>query len=139
MPLPGALARFNRVVTNRILGVLAPWLPPFAVVVHRGRRSGREYRTPVWAFHRGGRYVFVLTYGSRADWVRNLFAAGGCGLVRLGGRVALTRPRLIRAESGRGLVPFVVEFAIRAMGVREFLLLEPDDAAVGGGAMIAAS
>src|SRR5262249_1796055 len=55
MALPRALARFNRLVTNRVLGVVAPWMPPFAVVVHRGRSSGRVYRTPVWAFRRGRR------------------------------------------------------------------------------------
>ena len=84
MALPKAVRRFNRAVTNRVLGLVAPWLPPFAVVVHRGRNSGREYRTPIWAFHREGRFVVALTYGSDTDWVRNVLAAGGCSLILLG-------------------------------------------------------
>ncbi len=130
MALPKALARFNRVVTNRVLGVVGPWLPPFAVVVHRGRSSGRTYRTPVWCFHRDGRFVVALTYGSRTDWVRNVLAAGGCGLIRLGSEHAVDSPRVVRARSGRGLVPWIVVPPLRAFGVHEFLLLEPAPGAV---------
>ena len=125
MPFPRALARFNRVVTNRVLGVVAPWVPPFAVVVHRGRSSGRTYRTPVWCFHRRGRFVMALTYGSRADWVRNVIAAGGCTLIRMGSERALTSPRVVQARSGHGLVPWVVVPPLRLFGAHEFLLLEP--------------
>ena len=125
MPLPKALARFNRVVTNRVLGVLAPWVPPFAQVIHRGRTSGREYRTPVWMFHRGGRYVVALTYGSDTDWVKNVFAEGGCRIRRMGAELAVGGPRLVRARSGHGLVRAPIALALRVMGVHDFLLLEP--------------
>jgi hypothetical protein len=37
-----AVARFNRYVTNPIAGLVASWLPPFAVVVHRRRVSERD-------------------------------------------------------------------------------------------------
>jgi deazaflavin-dependent oxidoreductase (nitroreductase family) len=125
MALPKTLARFNRVVTNRVLGLLAPWAPPFAVIEHRGRRSGRELRTPVWMFRRGGRYVVALTYGADTDWVKNVFAAGGCRIRRLGAERRLACPRLVRARSGRGLVPWPVSPALRLFRVHEFLLLEP--------------
>ncbi|MFL5797683.1 MAG: nitroreductase family deazaflavin-dependent oxidoreductase [Actinomycetota bacterium] len=125
MALPKALARFNRVVTNRVLGLLAPWVPPFAMIEHRGRSSGREHRTPVWMFHRGGRYVVALTYGSDSDWVKNVFAAGGCLIRRLGMEFSVGPPRLVRARSGRGLVPGPIAVVLRAMGVHDFLLLEP--------------
>jgi deazaflavin-dependent oxidoreductase (nitroreductase family) len=125
MALPKALARFNKVVTNRVLGLIAPWVPPFAVVVHVGRSSGRAYRTPVWCFHRGGRYAFALTYGSESDWVRNVVAAGGCRLLRLGRTVDLTAPRVVRARSGRGIVSAFVVVPLRVFGTHEFLLLEP--------------
>ena len=76
MPLPRAVARFNRHVTNRILGPFAYVLPLFGVVVHRGRRSRRLYRTPVNVFRRPGGVVIALTYGPESDWVRNVLAAG---------------------------------------------------------------
>ena len=124
MPLPRGIARFNRVVTNRTLGRLAPWLPGFGVVHHRGRRSGRAYRTPVNAFRRGNGYVIALTYGSGADWVRNVLAAGGCELVTRGRRVRLTRPR-VYVDEARGGLPAPVRAALKLAGVTEFLALEP--------------
>jgi deazaflavin-dependent oxidoreductase (nitroreductase family) len=50
------------------------------MVVHRGRRSGRRYRTPVLAFRVDDGYVVALFYGADRDWVRNVLAAGGCTL-----------------------------------------------------------
>ena len=79
MPIPKAVAAFNKRVTNRITGPFAGRLPGFAVVTHVGRSSGRHYRTPVNMLRRGADYVFVLTYGPQADWVRNVEAAGSQG------------------------------------------------------------
>jgi deazaflavin-dependent oxidoreductase (nitroreductase family) len=89
------LARFNKKVTNRIQGLWAPYLPPWAVIVHKGRRSGREYRTPVLAKRSGTTLEVVLFYGERADWVRNVLAAGGAGVVRAGRTAGLTDPRVV--------------------------------------------
>ena len=77
MPIPIAIASFNKTITNRLTAPFAGHLPGFAVVVHRGRTSGRMYRTPVNAFRRENDYVFVMTYGPDVDWVRNVEAAGG--------------------------------------------------------------
>ena len=103
--LPRSLARFNKVVTNRVQGVWAPYLPPYAMIVHRGRTSGTEYRTPVTAFRRGGALVVPLLYGDRSDWVRNVLAAGG-GEVRRGGRVRrIVRPRVLESAPGQSGQP----------------------------------
>ncbi|HHC08924.1 MAG TPA: nitroreductase family deazaflavin-dependent oxidoreductase [Actinobacteria bacterium] len=49
----------------------------FVVVVHRGRRSGRRYETPLEVVGRRGDELFVVSaWGRRADWVRNLEAGG---------------------------------------------------------------
>ena len=103
MPLPRSVARFNRLVTNRILGPLARYLPHFGVVVHRGRKTGRRYRTPVNVFPRPGGYVIALTYGRRSEWVRNVLAAGGCVLESRGRSLRLTRPRLVHDERRRAV------------------------------------
>lgn len=85
MPLPAWLARFNRMVSNPVLGPAAARLPYCGVIVHRGRRSGRLYRTPVNAFPVDEGFVVALTYGRETDWVRNVLAAGGCEMVHRGG------------------------------------------------------
>src|SRR5262249_13779284 len=53
-------------------------LPLFAVVLHRGRRSGRLYATPVGARQTEDGFVIPLTFGEGSDWFKNVQAAGGC-------------------------------------------------------------
>src|SRR5258708_19334939 len=53
-------------------------LPLFAVVHHRGRRSGRSYTTPVGARRTADGFVIPLTFGERAAWFRDVQAAGEC-------------------------------------------------------------
>src|SRR5690349_15459491 len=96
MPLPRALARFNRRITNPLVRRFAGRLPPLGLVLHRGRRSGREYRTPVMAFPTGDRVTFALTHGPEVDWVRNVLEAGGCHLVYGGRTLSLREPHLVR-------------------------------------------
>jgi deazaflavin-dependent oxidoreductase (nitroreductase family) len=123
MPLPRALARFNKRVTNRIGRLLAPRLPGAGVIVHRGRRSGREYRTPISAFRRPGGYAVALTYGPEAEWVQNVLTAGG-GVLETGGRrVLVTNPRVIR-DPARRLVPPLVRDILSLIGADVFLLLD---------------
>jgi hypothetical protein len=71
MPLPAALTRLNRRVTNPVLGRLAGRVAPLATVTHRGRRSGRTYVTPVFAFGGPDVITIALTYGSGVDWLAN--------------------------------------------------------------------
>jgi len=54
---------FHKLVTNRMAGWSAPRVPGAGVIVHRCRRSGREYRTPISAFRRPGRLRRCATYG----------------------------------------------------------------------------
>ncbi|MGI8507211.1 MAG: nitroreductase family deazaflavin-dependent oxidoreductase [Solirubrobacteraceae bacterium] len=86
LKLSRRVARFNRAVTNPIQSQYAWLLPPWVVICHRGRRSGRRYRTPVNAFRSGSTLVVVMLYGEESDWVRNVLAAGagGAQVVRAG-------------------------------------------------------
>ncbi|MHB2017949.1 MAG: nitroreductase family deazaflavin-dependent oxidoreductase [Candidatus Xenobia bacterium] len=107
MHLPYALRRINRVFTNRLLGPLAWWLPPLAVILHQGRKSGRPYRSPIVAFHQGKLWVVPLTYGRDVDWARNIQAANGCELVQLGRRHRLTNPRLVDGADAAPHLPWL--------------------------------
>jgi deazaflavin-dependent oxidoreductase (nitroreductase family) len=97
--LPERLARFNRHVTNPVQRMWAGRLPPYALVEHVGRRSGKPYRTPVSAFPTGvdGRagVAIVLTYGPDRDWLKNLTAAGGGRMRRAGTTFGITEPRVV--------------------------------------------
>src|SRR5438094_9806187 len=89
------VARFNRLISNRIQGMWAWLIPPWSVIVHTGRRTGRTYRTPVVAYKRDAQLVVALPYGDDTDWVRNLVAAGGGQVMRGGRRRSLTVPRVL--------------------------------------------
>ncbi|MFC4050409.1 nitroreductase family deazaflavin-dependent oxidoreductase [Actinomadura syzygii] len=122
MPIPGFVARVNRVATNKVTEPFAARLPGFGIVLHRGRRSGRVYRTPINVFREPGGYVAALTYGPESDWVRNVVAAGGCDLVTRGERIHLTDPRIVHDETRRA-VPAAVRPILGAIGVNDFLRL----------------
>jgi deazaflavin-dependent oxidoreductase (nitroreductase family) len=122
MALPRGLAAFNRRVTNHVTGPFARWLPGFGVIVHRGRRSQREYRSPANVFVAEGGYVVALTYGANSDWVKNVLAAGGCDLVTRGRTVHLTAPEIFHDEARRH-VPRLVRPILRVMGVADFMRL----------------
>jgi deazaflavin-dependent oxidoreductase (nitroreductase family) len=135
MAIPRTVGRWNKVGLNRVTRHIAPWLPGFGVVVHRGRRSGRIYRTPVNVFATEGGYRFALTYGPDTDWVRNVLAAGGCELETRGRTVRLVAPRLYHDERRHGIRPLERRI-LRLLGAADFLALrtahqptrEPDPA-----------
>ena len=92
------MARLNKRFFNRIQGAWAPYLLPYAVVVHRGRRSGATYRTPVVACVQNGSLVIGLPYGADSDWVRNLLAADGGELIRRGDTYRLSSPKVVQSS-----------------------------------------
>jgi deazaflavin-dependent oxidoreductase (nitroreductase family) len=127
MPLPRSIARFNRSVTNRISGAVAGRLPGFGIVIHRGRRTGFVYRTPVNVLRRPGGFRFALTYG-RGDWVRNVFDAGEAKLLTRGRVRRISNPVILRDQTHAGF-PTPVRLALRAIDADE--VLEVDDAGPG--------
>ena len=120
MPIPRRVARWNKVGLNRIIRHVAPWMPGFGLVVHRGRRSGHEYQTPVNVFGADDGFVIALTYGADTDWVKNVQAAGGCELRTRGRVLRVGSPRVYHDESRRGIRPLEREM-LRLLGVADFL------------------
>ena len=123
MTIPRTVASFNKHVTNHLTSGFANHLPGFAVVTHVGRVSGRTYRTPVNMFRQGDDYVFPMTYGRDADWVRNVDAAGACDVTTRGRTVRLVAPRHY-ADPARRDVPAPVRTALRLIKVDEFMSMQ---------------
>lgn len=121
MHLPRTLARFNRHVTNPIQRRWAGVIPLHGIVEHTGRRSGRPYRTPVLVFTRPDGFALIVGYGLRSDWVRNLLAAGGAGLVHRRRHYALSEPQLTTGAEGIGRLPAAVRPLARLVRVEGVL------------------
>lgn len=120
MTIPRSVARFNKRVTNRVTGVFAGWAPGFAMLTHRGRKSGRLYRIPINVFPRPGGYRFALTYGADTDWVKNVLAAGGCSIRSRRHDVTLVEPRL-GSDPTLSWAPFPARWILPRIGAVEYL------------------
>jgi len=103
--LPGWLGKFNKVVTNRVQGTFAWLVPGWVVLVHRGRKSGRRYRTPVNAYRQADTLAIVLMYGEQTDWLRNVLADRGAHVVRAGRTYPLLNPRVVDPDQVTGRRP----------------------------------
>ena len=121
MPIPLWVTRFNRRVTNPVLGTISDRVWPLATLHHVGRSSGRRYRTPVFAFTTPRGLVIALTYGTQVQWLRNLEATGGARMVRQGRVLALSRPVRLHGEDGARLVPAAIRAGLRLMRVDDFV------------------
>jgi deazaflavin-dependent oxidoreductase (nitroreductase family) len=127
----GVLWRIAR-RTNRLALPLAgkPWNPIFAVIGHRGRRSGRRYTTPVAARRTADGFVISLAFGAHVDWYRNLVAAGG-GLVRWrGADHVVGRPEGLDTATGLAAFHPIQRLLLRVAGVDGFIHVR-DQAAPG--------
>ena len=124
-PKPPRMA-FLRPFTTRIVNPLtrqfAGWLPGFGILTCRGRRSGKTYRIPLNVFRRGDTFAVALTYGSEAQWVRNVLAAGEAELRWRRRTLRLGDPKLLIDPKGR-LVPLPVRLFLRLLRVSEYVTM----------------
>lgn len=130
MPLPHAVARFNKRVTNRFLEPVARRAGGFAVVHHIGRRSGSARTTPVVLFDLGTASIVALTYGPTADWSQNVLVGGGAIEDRTGLR-RIENAEVVDRSVAWPALPIVVRVALRILRVRDFMRLELDAASQG--------
>lgn len=123
MPLPRRLAELNRYVTNPLARLVAAQLPPFVMIEHRGRRSGRRFKTPVMGWVAGDELIIALTYGPDVEWIKNLAAAGGGAIVQRSRRRLVGAPRVEHGIAGAPGVPWPVRRLLGLTGVDDYLRL----------------
>ncbi len=100
MPLSRRVAKFNKGFTNRVTRHIAGWAPGFALLDHVGRRSGRQYETPV-----------------------NVFAAGNCVLRIHCHLVELANPQRVHDPS-RHLSTIPARWILKLVRVEDFVVME---------------
>jgi deazaflavin-dependent oxidoreductase (nitroreductase family) len=116
------LRRFNKRVTNPIMMTFAG-RRIYAVVHHRGRRSGKEYKTPVVAAAISEGFVIPLPYGEHVDWCRNILAAGGCSLQWRGATYQLVAPQIVAPADAMPAFSNWMQGAFRRSKIERFLKL----------------
>ncbi|MBF6148615.1 nitroreductase family deazaflavin-dependent oxidoreductase [Nocardia nova] len=119
MPMPKWWGHVNKRVFNPRAIANGKW----PVLTHVGRTSGTSYRTPLDAYPVDGGYLFVLVYGSGADWVRNILASGRARLEINGEAMELENPRLIGESEAFQHLPDAAR-PPRLMRITEFLRMD---------------
>jgi deazaflavin-dependent oxidoreductase (nitroreductase family) len=76
------------------------WFPLWAVLHHRGRKSGTEYAVPVAVIPtRSSEIILIgLPWGVRTNWAQNVLAGGGATLDWRGATYAASAPRIVGPE-----------------------------------------
>ena len=99
------------------------YLPLFAVFHHSGRRSGRSYTTPVGARRTADGFVIPLTFGERADWFRNVQAAGACVIRWRGADYPVIEPAVVDWATARPAFYPVERVLVPLIGIKQFVRL----------------
>ncbi|MDO0973009.1 nitroreductase family deazaflavin-dependent oxidoreductase [Mycolicibacterium frederiksbergense] len=116
-------AELNRRFVNPVVEPLAGYVPLWSAVDHVGRRSGKDYRTPVTAFPTTDGVAVLLPYGTDTDWVRNLQASGS-GRVQIDGRSLLVEaPRVVPLSEALRVLKGPWRHVLRIVPVQSALLL----------------
>ncbi|HEX6818106.1 MAG TPA: FAD-dependent oxidoreductase, partial [Ktedonobacterales bacterium] len=95
----------------------------FAVLQHRGRRSGRLYETPVVARPTADGFIVPLPFGEQTDWYRNVRSAGECVIRWNGVEYPFRDPELVDWATARPAFHRLERIQAPLLGIRQFVLL----------------
>lgn len=116
------VARLTAPLTRRVAG--RRFFPLWAVVHHRGRRSGRDLSVPVAVRASGEGLLIVLPWGPTTNWVRNVVAAGSCTVSWRGVEHRCVDPQILDRPAARPFFGHATWFVVqRLLGAQAFLQL----------------
>ncbi|MGE5694502.1 MAG: nitroreductase family deazaflavin-dependent oxidoreductase [Candidatus Sericytochromatia bacterium] len=116
MRFPPLVDRLQVKYMNPVVRPLAKYVPGFATIKHRGRKSGKQYETVVNAYRKGDVLAVMLGHG-KTDWVKNILAAGEADVRLFRSDVHITNPRIVPAGTDDPTLPWIARRAARSMGV----------------------
>src|SRR5919197_4618359 len=98
-------------------------LPLYGVIEHRGRHSGKAYRTPVVVRPTGDGFMVPMPWGERTDWYRNVRAAGECVIRWKGREYPVVQPEVIDAAAAATAFGAFERVFISRLGIEHCLRL----------------
>lgn len=123
-PTLDLVRRFNKSFTNpKVMRTAGEAGSSASVIRHTGRTSGRRYETPVGVLEAGDDLLITLPYGTRADWVKNVLAAGSAEVVHQGRTLPVGEPELVSAAAAA--IPAKERRNQRLYGIDQMLRLRP--------------
>jgi deazaflavin-dependent oxidoreductase (nitroreductase family) len=119
-PVVDAVRRLNRSLTNpRVLRSAGSAGSQTSIIRHVGRTSGRSYQTPVDTIPAGDGVLIALPYGTRADWLRNVLAAGSATIVSGGESFDVDEPIIAATAEVADQIPARTLRTLQLFGVTE--------------------
>ena len=100
-----AVRRTGRATKGFVLPRAGTAGSPYAIVRHVGRKSGREYETPMQPVKTNDGFAVALPYGPNTDWLKNVLAAGRATLVFDGETYEVDRPEVVSMDGANRLFP----------------------------------
>lgn len=118
-----SVRKFNCAILNPITKLFAGHLF-YSIVYHKGRRSGKEYSTPVFAAIRNEHIYIPLPYGANTDWMLNMQAKGKCDVKIRGKLYSSTNPEIVGATMALSVFPSIIRWAFERANANQYLRLE---------------
>jgi deazaflavin-dependent oxidoreductase (nitroreductase family) len=112
--------RFNNRVVKSI-GRAGHRLSLFGLIRHVGRKSGKQYVTPVRLVHEGDDFIIPLTYGVNCDWYRNLTVTNKMEIVWQGKTYQVGNPELLELSQGLQKFPWISRRMFKREGLKNFV------------------
>ena len=112
-------ARFINPLSLLIAG--RRWMPVLGVLMHRGRSTGRLYKTPLGMRPLGDAFVMPLTFSEDAGWYRNTRASGSAVVRYLGREYTVVDPEVVDYAAAAPAFPRYELLQFRLVGITEYL------------------
>ena len=116
MVYPPWFENFQVKYFNPMIKPLARYMPGFATIKHRGRKSGKPYATIVTTYRKGNVLAVALGHG-KTDWVKNVLAAGEADVHLIRRDLHLTNPRIIPAGGDAQELPWMARVQAGKMAI----------------------
>jgi deazaflavin-dependent oxidoreductase (nitroreductase family) len=121
-PLLRAVRISNKYFLNPVLGALAGRKNWYAAAIrHTGRKSGKQYSTPVGAHRVQDGFIIPLGYGNRVDWLQNVLAAGRATVSAEGETHDVTEPEVIDAATALPMLSSRRRRTFERVGIAQYL------------------
>jgi len=129
-PLLKAVRTSNKYLLNPLMVRLAGHKHWYAAAIrHTGRRSGKQYTTPVVVERVADGFVIPLPYGTQVDWLRNVLAAGRATVSSEGESYDVVRPEVIDAAAALPALSAQRRRAFARAGIEKYLKVQDATAA----------
>jgi deazaflavin-dependent oxidoreductase (nitroreductase family) len=130
-PRARRIVRFAARFVNPLVLMIAGrrWMPVVGILHHRGRRSGREYATPIGMRPLGDGFVIPRTFSDNAAWYLNVKAAGEGRITYLGRDFRVVEPEVVDYAAAKAAFPRYELLQFRLIGINDYLRLRiaPDE------------